>query len=74
MTNNLNTSRQSIGGAHIGANCFIGTNAVLNHGITIEDNVTIGSLSFVNIDCKTGKTYVGTPAKELVKDVPGNAS
>lgn len=67
MTNNLDTNRQSIGGAHIGANCFVGTNAVLNHGITLEDNVTVGSLSFVNHNCRAGKTYIGTPAKELIK-------
>ena len=72
MTNNLDSSKHSIGGAHIGANCFIGTNAVLNHGIIIENNVTIGSLSFVNQNCSAGKTYVGTPAREIVKAAPGN--
>ncbi len=64
MTNNLDNTQHSIGGAHIGANCFIGTNAVLNHGIKLEDNVTIGSMSFVNRNCEQGKTYIGTPAKE----------
>lgn len=67
MTNNLDTNRHSIGGAHIGENCFIGTASVLNHGITIEDNVKIGSLSFVNKNCEKGKTYVGTPIREIVK-------
>jgi UDP-2-acetamido-3-amino-2,3-dideoxy-glucuronate N-acetyltransferase len=67
MTNNLDTAKHSIGGAHIGSNCFIGTSSVLNHGIVIEDDVKIGSLSFVNKNCEKGKTYIGSPAKEIVK-------
>jgi acetyltransferase-like isoleucine patch superfamily enzyme len=62
MTNNLNTSKKQIGGAKIGANCFIGTNAVLQHGITIGNNVTIGSLAFVNKDCEDNSVYMGIPA------------
>lgn len=65
MTNNLNAGKNQIGGAKIGANCFIGTNAVLQYGITLEDNVTIGSMSFVNKDCEKGQVYIGSPAKIL---------
>jgi len=64
MTNNLNTSQSQIGGAKIGDNCFIGTNAVLQHGITIGNNVTIGSLAFVNKNCESDSTYVGIPASK----------
>ena len=67
MTNNLDSKRKSVGGAHIGKNCFIGTNAVINHGVEIGDNVTIGSLSFVNHNCVSGLTYIGIPARELAK-------
>lgn len=62
MTNNLNTEQEQIGGAKIGKNCFIGTNAVLQHGITLGDNVIIGSMSFVNKDCDQDSTYIGIPA------------
>ena len=65
MTNNLNTEHQQIGGAKIGNNCFIGTNAVIQHGINIGNNVIIGSMAFVNKDCDTNSTYIGIPAKKL---------
>lgn len=64
MTNNLNTGGKQIGGAKIGSNCFIGTNAVLQHGITIEENVIIGAMSFVNKDCESNSTYLGVPASK----------
>ena len=63
MTNNLDTGKHQVGGAKIGKNCFIGTNAVLQHGIKIEENVIIGSMSFVNKDCLANSTYIGIPAK-----------
>ncbi|MDC0460007.1 hypothetical protein OAM07_04555 [Crocinitomicaceae bacterium] len=65
MTNNLNSGGVEIGGAKIGENCFIGTNAVLQHGITIGKNVIIGALSFVRMDCEENSTYVGIPAKKI---------
>ncbi len=65
MTNNLNSGGIEIGGAKIGNNCFIGTNAVLQHGIQIGNDVIIGALSFVNKDCDSKSTYVGTPAKKI---------
>lgn len=65
MTNNLNTDHEQIGGAKIGKNCFIGTNAVLQHGIIIEDNVIIGSLAFINKNCKENSTYIGIPGKKV---------
>lgn len=64
MTNNLDAEGQQIGGAKIGKNCFIGTNAVLQHGITIGDHVIIGAMSFVNKDCESNATYIGIPAKK----------
>jgi UDP-3-O-[3-hydroxymyristoyl] glucosamine N-acyltransferase len=63
MTNNLNNSKDQIGGAKIGKNCFIGTHSVLQYGITIADNVTVGSMAFVNKNVEEGQTVVGIPAK-----------
>lgn len=62
MTNNLDSGKNSIGGAHIGKNCFIGTNAVLQHGITINDGAVIGSMSFVTKDIPENEVWFGSPA------------
>ncbi|HCW76303.1 MAG TPA: hypothetical protein DHU63_07175 [Candidatus Marinimicrobia bacterium] len=65
MTNNLDTEKTQIGGAKIGANSFIGTNAVIQHGIHIAEDVVIGSMSFVNHDCPEKGVYVGIPARKI---------
>ncbi len=67
MTNNLDSGGQQIGGAKVGENCFIGTNAVLQHGIVIGNDVTIGAMSFVNKDCEDNSVMIGTPAKKIEK-------
>ena len=56
MTNNLDQELNSVGGAHIGKDCFIGTHSVLQHGIIIGNDVVIGALSFVNKDCLDNRT------------------
>lgn len=63
MTNNLNTNKKQIGGAHIGKNVFVGTSSVLQHGITIGDNCSIGALSFVNKDLPSNELWYGNPAR-----------
>ncbi|QBY03135.1 hypothetical protein E2K93_01565 [Thalassotalea sp. HSM 43] len=63
MTNNLDTGKEAIGGAHFGANCFIGTNTVLHHGILIGDNAVTGAMSFVNKDIPENEIWFGNPAK-----------
>ena len=62
MTNNLNTEKDSIGGAHIGKHAFIGTSSVLQHGISIGDHSVIGALSFVNKDVPDHEVWFGNPA------------
>jgi acetyltransferase-like isoleucine patch superfamily enzyme len=62
MTNNLDSGKKSVGGAHIGKNCFIGTNVVLQHGIKINDGVVIGSMSFVTKDIPEKEVWFGSPA------------
>lgn len=68
MTNNLDADKNAVGGARIGRDCFIGTHAVLQHGIEIGNNVTIGAASLVLKDCTEDATYVGIPARKLVEE------
>ena len=63
MTNNLSADQSQIGGAKIGKDCFIGTNAVLHYSNTIGDNVVVGAMSFVNKDAAAGSVLIGVPAK-----------
>ena len=63
MTNNLNTGKSQIGGAHIGSNCFIGTNTVFQHGVVIGDNVVTGAMSFINKNIPSNEIWYGSPAK-----------
>ncbi len=68
MTNNLDTGKSQVGGAKIGKGCFIGTNTVLQHGITLGDNVITGSLSFVNKSIPSNEIWIGSPAKFYAKN------
>jgi len=67
MTNNLDTGGIQIGGAHIGKNCFIGTNTVFQHGVKIGDNVVTGAMSFVNKNIPDNEIWLGSPAKFFKK-------
>ena len=51
----------------IGNKCFIGAGAVLLPNISICDDVVIGAGAVVAKNIETPGTYVGTPAKKLVK-------
>lgn len=45
---------------------FIGTAAVINAGLLIAENVVVGAMSYVNMDCKKENgIYVGQPAKYI---------
>jgi len=68
MTNNLDSGKGKIGGATVGKNCFIGTNTVLQHGITIGDNVVTGAMSFVSKDIPSNEIWLGSPAKFYKKN------
>lgn len=63
MTNNLSVDKSPIGGAKVGANCFIGTNAVLHYGITIGSGAVVGAMSFVNKDVEKDQVVMGIPAR-----------
>lgn len=51
----------------IGKNCLIGGETFIMPGVAIEDNVVVGSKAMVpkGMTLKSGKTYVGIPAKPL---------
>jgi UDP-2-acetamido-3-amino-2,3-dideoxy-glucuronate N-acetyltransferase len=71
MTNNLDAGQAAIGGAKIGSNCFIGTNTVFQHGVTIGDNVITGALSFVNKNIPNNEVWIGSPAVFFKKNQQG---
>jgi len=52
-------------GTVIGANCFIGTAAVLAPNIVIVEGTIVGANSFVNKSCLEKAVYVGNPAKKI---------
>jgi sugar O-acyltransferase (sialic acid O-acetyltransferase NeuD family) len=60
-------------GVHVSGNCvigdfvYLGTGAVIKQGITICSNVTIGMGAVVTKDITEPGTYVGAPAKKLLK-------
>ncbi|MEA2054023.1 MAG: DapH/DapD/GlmU-related protein [Candidatus Thermoplasmatota archaeon] len=51
----------------IGKNCLIGGGSFIMPGVVIEDNVVVGAKAMVPKDMvlKSGKTYVGIPAKPI---------
>ena len=55
----------------IGNNVWIGANAILNPGITVGDNVVIGSGSVVVCDLPDNVVCVGNPA-HVVKEISQN--
>lgn len=65
MFQNLDTNEDVVGGAKIGKNCFIGTNVTFKEGVTICDDVIIGSKSYVGKDILEAGTYVGSPVKRV---------
>lgn len=63
MTNNLDNEGEQIGGAKVEKDCFIGTNTILHHGITIGEGSVTGSMSFVNKNIPANEIWIGSPAK-----------
>ena len=67
MTNNVDHNGNEIGGAHVGVDCFIGTNVTLGAGLKITANTIVGSKAMVTRDIEEAGTYVGVPAKPIRK-------
>ena len=55
------------GSCKFGDNVYVGTNASVKNGITICDDVTIGMGGVVVKDILKPGTYIGNPAKLLIK-------
>lgn len=51
----------------IGNDVYIGANATIAPGVMIDDSAIIGAGAYVTRNCESGKTYVGVPAKELIR-------
>lgn len=49
----------------IGNNVFIGMNAIILNGATVEDNVIIGAGAVVSGRCVANSVYAGNPAKRV---------
>ena len=54
-----------LGGSTIGKNCWIGMGVIINQGLTICNNVSIGSGTVVVKDINKPGIYVGNPARYL---------
>ena len=65
MTNNLDHQQVEVGGAHIGEQCFIGTQAVLAAVISIAPGVIVGAVAMVTQSLSEPGVYVGVPARRL---------
>ncbi len=61
------SAKQEIKPVKIGKNVFLGWNTVILPGVTIGDNVIIGSMSLVNNDVPSGVVAAGVPAKVIKK-------
>jgi len=55
------------GNVSLGENVFVGANAVVKQGVTIAEDVTIGAGSVVLKNIPKGETWVGNPAKKLMR-------
>lgn len=67
---NVSPGANLSGNVHVGARCWIGTNAAINQGngerkLCIGADTVIGSGSVVVKDCDPGSVYVGIPAKKI---------
>lgn len=53
------------GNVKVGENSYLGIGCVIKNNIKIGKNTVIGGNSFVNKDCLSNSTYVGTPCKKI---------
>jgi len=65
MTNNLDHNGKEVGGAAIGAHCFIGTNSTVGAGLRIAPRTVVGAKAMMTKDVEEAGVYVGVPAKRV---------
>lgn len=67
ITGHVIDNAMTIKKVKIGNNCVIGAETFIMAGAIIEDNVTVGIRTLItkNQVLKKGKTYVGSPAREI---------
>ena len=65
ITLGSDVNRKTTHGTIIGQNCFIGAGVIINPGVKICNNVTVGAMSFVTKDITEEGTYVGVPARNI---------
>ena len=53
----------------IGANCFIGANAIIMPGVTIGDHCIIGAASVVLRDVPANSVVMGNPGRVIERDI-----
>ena len=56
-----------LGDCIIGDNCQIGAGAIIKQGITISDHAIVGAGAVVLNSISENQTWVGNPAKQLIK-------
>ena len=49
----------------VGRHVIVGSGSVILPGVTLEDGVAVGALSFVNRSCKAFGIYAGNPARRV---------
>jgi len=59
------------GGVKVGENSYLGIGCVIKNNIKIGKNTVIGGNSFVNQNCLSNSTYIGTPCKKINKKKEG---
>jgi sugar O-acyltransferase (sialic acid O-acetyltransferase NeuD family) len=56
-----------LGACQIGDNCHIGAGAIIKQGVIISDHVIVGAGAVVLNNISEGQTWIGNPAKQLIK-------
>jgi maltose O-acetyltransferase len=52
---------------YIGDGCWLGARATIMPGVTIGEGTVIGAGAVVTRDCEPGATYLGVPARKVVR-------
>ncbi len=70
FTNDKNPPYADFRRTYVAKNAAIGANATILPGVTIGESAKIGAGAVVTKDVPAGETWVGNPARKLVKEIP----